>query len=271
MKQINEYLKENNIVSINEMLTAGIAFIAVLCGACALHFGIKLGRKITKYAGNFWDWAIGEKDIDASLSMTSAKESLMESEDKFDKSKVQPMQIDTAEHLQMVVDKSKPKMTKEGGKGFYIFQQLFKEDPEFKKLNKAPYYPNYVIFMDPGSEDNPNEKPNFYGMLGFSLKYWEVVAKKGKTEEIKNIGSEFKKYINIFAVQTDPQYAKQGLFEIYLESLKKACKEVKADGLTIKLENDDLSKVFEKYGFKKIEGLDKYMSLTLKKKKDEKA
>ena len=58
------------------------------------------------------------------------------------------------------------------------------------------------------------------------------------------------------------------MFEVYLEDMKKAVKEAKMEGLTIKYANDDIAKVFEKSGFKKIEGLDGYMVLTLNKPED---
>lgn len=258
MRNISEFCKER-IIPINEVLGA---VLVVLCAAAALHFTVKGTRKVVKCVGDFWDWALGEKDVNMSV------ESLNEGEEKLDKSKVQPMQVDKEDVLVKVIEKTEPKVTKNGGKGFYVFQKLLKEDSNFNKINKAPYYPNYVVFMDAGSKDKPNEKPNFYGMLGFSMKYWKAVAKKGKTEEIKKAASEFKNHISIFAVQTDPQYAKQGLFEVYLEALKKAVKEAKMDGLTIKYEDDKLAETFEKYGFKKIENLKGYMSLSMKEKKD---
>lgn len=258
MKSIREYCKEN-ITPINESLLVSVIFI--LCAACALHFGIKIGRAICKKLNDFWDWALAEKDI--SMRFESKEE-------KFDKKKVQPMQIDKPDILEKVIAKTEPKTTKKGGKGFYIFNDLLKDDPDLKKINKAPYYPNYVVFMDAGDEKNPDIRPNFYGMLGFSIKYWKVVSKKGKTDDIKKVAAEHKNFINIFAVQTDPQYAKQGLFEVYLEALKKAVKETKMEGLTIKCDDDKLTEIFEKYGFKKIDNLKGYLSLPLKEKKDEK-
>ena len=194
--------------------------------------------------------------------MSQASESLNEAKkQKFDKNNVMPQQIESPDILQKVIDKTGPKSTNKTKKGFYVFQQLLKEDSNFKKINKAPYFPNYVVFMDPGSEDNPDQKPNFYGMLGFSVKYWKVVSKKGKDEKIKEAASKLINYMNIFAVQTDPKYAKEGLFDIYLESMKKAVKELKMTGITIKYEDEALAEVFAKYGFKKIDDLEGYMIL----------
>ena len=50
--------------------------------------------------------------------------------------------------------------------------------------------------------------------------------------------------------------------------MKKAVKEAHMEGLTIKYANDDIAKVFEKSGFKKIEGLDGYMIMILNKKEE---
>ena len=106
-------------------------------------------------------------------------------------------------------------------------------------------------------------------MLGFSIKYWNVVAKKGKDAKIKEAASKLTDYLNIFAVQTDPKYAKAGLFDVYLESMKKAVKELKMTGITIKYEDEALAEVFAKYGFKKIDDLDRYMILGEKKEEEQ--
>lgn len=250
MKHLNEYINEE--LQINEFL------VTALCAAVICHFTVKGLKKIRKYSNNFWDWATGEKN----LSMSQASESLNEAKkQKFDKNNVMPQQIESPDILQKVIDKTGPKSTNKTKKGFYVFQQLLKEDSNFKKINKAPYFPNYVVFMDPGSEDNPDQKPNFYGMLGFSVKYWKVVSKKGKDEKIKEAASKLINYMNIFAVQTDPKYAKEGLFDVYLESMKKAVKELKMTGITIKYEDEALAEVFAKYGFKKIDDLEGYMIL----------
>lgn len=257
MKHLNEYINEE--LQINESF-----LLMALCGAVALHFTVKGMKAIRKHAGNFWGWALGERNLS-----TQAAESNLENNEpiteakKFDKSKVQPMQVPDEKVLGQLMDLLKSDAKKKSG--FYVFDNLFKETPELKKLNKNPYFANYVVFMDAGTSDNEDQKPNFYGMVGFSLKYWKVVAKKGKDEKIKEAASKLIKYINIFAVQTDKKYAKKGLFEVYLEDMKKAVKEAKMDGLTIKYETDELAEVFSKYGFEKIEGLDGYMQLTLNK------
>lgn len=262
MIRLNQYINEE--LQINEGL-----LILCLLGAVATHFAVKAGKKCKKYGDNFWGWALGEKEI----SMSNASESLNESEDnkkKFDKSKVQPAQIEKDDILKKVIEKTEPESSEKSKKGFYVFQNLLKENPELGKINKAPYFANYVLFMDPGDKDHEDQKPNFYGMLGFSVKYWSVVAKKGKDEKIKEVAKNYTKYLNIFAVQSDPQYVKQGLFDIYLDTMKNAAKELHMDGITIKYDNDKLVEVFKKYGFEKIEDLDNYMMLPLKVKKEDK-
>ena len=262
MKHLNEY--------INESLAVGTIILLTLCGACASHFGIKGLKKIGRTCGNFWDWALGQKDLhlsaSASESLEDDNELLLEAK-KFDKTKVQPMQVTDQDILDKLIEFFKIETKKKSG--FYVFNQLFKDIPELKQLNKAPYYANYVVFMDAGDKDNEEQKPKFYGMLGFSLKYWKTIAKKGKDEKVKEAASKLIKYINIFGVQTDKKYAKQGLFEVYLNDMKNAVKEAKMEGLTIKYDNEDVVEVFKKYGFEKIEGLDGYMILTLNKKEEE--
>lgn len=261
MKHIKEYINEE--LQLNEGL-----LLMALCGAAALHFSIKGMKAIRKHAGNFWGWALGERDLNVG---TTAAESLddrhniinEDEEGKINKDNIQPMQVPDEKVLGQLMDVLKSDAKKK--QGFYVFDNLFNETPELKKLNKAPYFANYVVFMDPGSDEKKDEKPNFYGMLGFSLKYWKVIAKKGKTDEIKAAGAKLSNYINIFAVQTDAKYAKQGLFEVYIEDMKKAAKEAHMDGLTIKYANDDIAKVFEKSGFEKIDELKGYMILTLNK------
>lgn len=263
MKHIKEYFLLNERISlinnyINESLTVGAILLYSLCAACASHYAIKGLKKISKMGQDFWNWAIDESLNDSQI--------IEGDNTNIDKSKIMPMQIPDEKILDKLMNKLKSDAKKK--QGFYVFDKLFNETPELKKLNKAPYFANYVVFMDPGSDDKKDEKPNFYGMLGFSLKYWAVVAKKGKDEKIKEAASNLTKYINIFAVQTDAQYAKQGLFEVYIEDMKKAVKEVKMEGLTIKYEDDKLAETFAKYGFKKIEGLDHYMILSSNKQEE---
>lgn len=266
MKHLNNYIIENfndnEILQINEVITAaaiGAFTVYALCAACVSHFSIKGLKKVGETGRKFWNWAIGESlENNANI----IEESIIE-EKKFDKSKVQPMQVPDEEILNRLMEKFKTDAKKKNG--FYVFDQLFKDTPELKNINKKPYYPNYVVFMDAGSEENEDVKPNIYGMLGFSLKYWNTVAKKGKDEKIKEEASKLTKYINIFGVQTDKKYAKKGLFEVYLEDMKKAVKEVKYEGLTIKYENDDIAEIFAKYGFEKIDELKGYMILTTNK------
>lgn len=259
MKSIKEYINEHLI---NESIL--IAGLACLCGAAALHFGVKLTKKVANHSSNFWGWALGEKE----MKIQNASESLNEDKkEKFDKSKVQPMMIPSDDILDKVIKVSEAKGGK-NKKGFYYFQELLKNEPDLKKLNKAPYFPNYVSFMDAGSKDKPDVKPNFYGLLGFSLKFWEVQSKKAKDEEIKSFAKEHANFLHIFAVQTDPKFAKLGLFDVYIENMKKACKEAKMEGITIKCDDEDLQKVYAKYGFSISESNKNYMLLTLNKKEE---
>lgn len=256
MKRLKEYIEED--AQINEAILTNIIFC--LCVCVTVRYSVKLTRKLLGGIRKFWDWVIGD-NVSESVSIYDSK---------FDKSKVLPMQITDQKILDSIFDITKTKKAKKNNDstGFFKFLELLEEQPELKKLNKPPYYPNYVMFMDAKTDDD--KRPNFYGMLGFSLKYWEQVAKKGKDEKIKNIGEEYKDYINIFAVQTNPEFAKQGLLDVYLNNMKKAVKETHKSGLTIKYDNEDLIKVFEKYGFVKIEDIDNYMYLPLKEKKEEK-
>jgi len=273
MIRLNEYIKEeleNDIQPINESLILYGLLTAVL-----VHFGIRVGKKVTNAVKNFWDWVCDDKRID--VTMKTPNESLIsytnninevKKEINFDKSKAQPALIDTEETFEKVLQAVK--IVSKRKKGFYIFDDLLKDQPELKKINKAPYFPNYALFLDAGDKDNENKRPNFYGIVGFSLKYWKVMSKKSKDQKLKEQASNYKNYINIFAVQTEPKYAKQGLFEVYIESMKKAVKEAKMEGLTIKGDNEDLNKIYEKYGFKKCDDLEGYMALTLKEKDEDK-
>lgn len=263
MKSIQQYINEH--LQINESLLGGALW--VLCGAAALHFGIKLCRKVVNVITDFWDWALADKDI----GFQSAKESLNENnvtiEDKFDKSKVQPMQIPDVKILDKIIALSEPKGGK-NKKGFYYFNNLLKEQPELKAMNKQPYYANYVAFMDAGSADKPEQKPNFYGLVGFSLKYWQMMIKRGKTPEEKNIAKQYAKYMHIFAVQTEPKFAKLGLLDVYIQNLKQACKSNKLNGITIYCADEDLQKVYERYDFVVSDENKEIMVLHINKKKD---
>lgn len=262
MRTLVEYINEKYEEQLNESLIMGA--LVCLCGAAALHFGVKLTKKVANGCNNFWGWALGEKE----MSMQNASESLNEDKkEKFDKSKVQPMMIPSDDILEKVIEISEPKGGK-NKKGFYYFQELLKNEPDLKKLNKAPYFANYVSFMDAGSKDKPEVKPNFYGLLGFSLKFWAIQAKKAKDEEIKSFAKEHANFLHIFAVQTDPKFAKLGLFDVYIENMKKACKEANMEGITIKCDDEDLQKVYAKYGFSISESNKDYMLLTLNKKEE---
>ena len=262
MKSIQQYINEH--YQINESFV--IAGLWCLCAAAALHFGVKLTRKIANVCDDFWGWAVGDKEITMQTARESLNESNITKEDKFDKSKVQPMQIPDEKILDKVIAISEPKGGK-NKKGFYYFNTLLKEQPELKKLNKQPYYPIYVAFMDAGSEDKPEERPNFYGLVGFSMKYWGLQIKKGKTNEIKQFAKQHSKYMHIFAVQTDPKFAKLGLLDVYIENLKKACTINKLNGITIHCVDDELRKVYERYKFVMSDLDNEYMVLTLNDKK----
>ena len=95
------------------------------------------------------------------------------------------------------------------------------------------------------------------------------MSKASKDQKLKEQAKNYSKYINIFAVQTDPQYAKQGLFDVYIEKMKDAVKETKMAGLTIKGDNDKLIEVYKKAGFVPCEDLEGYMKLDLSKKEEE--
>ena len=248
-KYIYEELQEQNI---NESI-----LLMCLCGAIATHFAVRGLKKVRKVSKGFWDWATGETKL-----TTTAAESLNE-EKKFDKNKIEPAMIESADILDKVIKCTKAEAKKK--QGFYILDKLINDTPELKKINKAPYYPNYVIYMDAGSKENEDQRPTFYGVMGFSLKYWTAISKNSKDQKVQEAAKNYKKYINIFVCQTDPQYAKQGLFEVYLESMKNACKEAKMIGLTIKADNDKLVELFKSYGFKTIENLDGYMEISFKK------
>lgn len=266
MIRLNQYIKEEleNNQPINESL-----ILYGLLGAVLIHFGIRAGKKVKNAVQNFWDWVCDDKRLTTTASNESLEEQIKETKEiNFDKSKAQPALIDTEETFEKVLQAVK--IVSKRKKGFYIFDDLLKEHPELKKINKAPYFPNYALFLDAGDKDNEKKRPNFYGIVGFSLKYWKVMAKKSKDQKLKEQASNYTNYVNIFAVQTEPKYAKQGLFEVYIESMKKAVKEAKMEGLTIKGDNEDLNKIYEKYGFKKCGDLDGYMALTLKEKDENK-
>ena len=263
MIRLNEYIKEEleNSQPINESV-----ILFGLMAAVLTHFGIRAGKKIKNVVQNFWDWVCDDKRLQMSTSNESLNEVNEAKDDNFDKSKAQPALIDTEETFEKVLQVVK--FVSKRKKGFYIFDDLLKEHPELKKINKAPYFPNYALFLDAGDKDNEKKRPNFYGIVGFSLKYWKVMTKKSKDQKIKEQASNYTNYINIFAVQTEPKYAKQGLFEVYIANMKKAVKEAKMDGLTIKGDNKDLVQLYEKYGFKKCDDLDGYMALKLKDDKE---
>lgn len=254
MKTLKEFINEN-------LVTESFLLIG-LCGAIATHFAVRGLKKVRNVSKGFWDWACGDTKL-----TTTAAESLNEGEEpKFDKSKVEPAMIESPEILDKVIAATKAEAKKK--QGFYVLDSLLQENQDLKKINKAPYFPNYVIYMDAGSKENESQKPNFYGVIGFSIKYWEVMAKASKDEKIKEAAKNYTKYINIFAVQTDPKYAKQGLFEVYLNSMKDAVKEAKMSGLTIKGDGDKLSELYKKYGFEDCKDMKGYLALTLKKQND---
>jgi hypothetical protein len=253
MKSLQEYI-----------ITEGIVFGCLFCLLAGLisRYTIKGINGAAKTLDGFWDWVTGKP----------MRESLNEELDdtlKFDKNDVKPVQIIRTDVLEKVIAMSEPKSGK-NKKGFYYFNNLLKEHPELKKINKGPYFAMYCAFMGGITKDD-NKKPDLYGLVGFSIKFWEMQIKKAKTTEAKEFAEKHKDYINIFAVQTDPKYAKNGLLEIYLNSMKSAVKETHMTGLTIYCEDPEMQQVYERYGFEKTNN-PQYMSMKLfnKKNKDEK-
>ena len=70
MRHIKEYFNNEEVNPINGYINESFLLMA-LCGAVALHFTVKGMKAIRKHAGNFWGWALGEKNL-----QTTAAESL---------------------------------------------------------------------------------------------------------------------------------------------------------------------------------------------------
>lgn len=244
------------------IITEGILFGCLFCllAGVVCRYTVKGVNGAAKTLDSFWDWVTGKpirESINEKLDDTKT----------FNKNDVQPVQIVKPEVLEKVIEMSEPKSGK-NKKGFYYFNNLLKESPELKKINKGPYYPMYCAFFAGITKDS-NKRPTLLGLVGFSLKYWETQIKRGKTEDIKEFASKYSDYINIFAVQTDPKYAKNGLLEVYINNLKEAVKEKKMSGLTIYCEDPEMENVYTRYGFEKTEN-EQYMVLKLNDNKDKK-
>ena len=69
-RKMIEYFNNEEVNPINGYINESFLLMA-LCGAVALHFTVKGMKAIRKHAGNFWGWALGEKNL-----QTTAAESL---------------------------------------------------------------------------------------------------------------------------------------------------------------------------------------------------
>lgn len=190
-------------------------------------------------------------------------------EEKVKVKDIYPMQILNKDILQKIVDTSNPKAPAKdkGGKGLYAFAELLKKESALLDIGKKPLVPIYVCFMSNEGKDPKDSK--FYGIAGFSVNYFTTKNKAVVSEIDEDILKQMKGFLHILIWQTDPEYAKAGLAKTYVETLKKAAKELNAPAITIKKVDDKVNELYKGLGFKEHDKLKDYLLLPLKQNKKE--
>jgi hypothetical protein len=257
MKSFNEYIVyEENI---NESL-----ILNCLAGAF-VAWGIK----------SFFKTAESIKDSSETLQFiwktvfennNDNEQPLLEEEEpkkkiKLTKDKIKAIQIPDEKILKQAIEATKPSLSKDGksGTGLYTIAGKIKDNADFGKIDKKPYYINYAAFV--------TEDRQICGMFGFSIKFWHAMLKKDDADKkVKELAKKYQKALHIFDMQICPEFEEDVVYEVVWDTFEKIIKELKISTITIHYDSKEELDIYKKHGFEEIEGTKEYLVLTKNKK-----
>lgn len=234
MRSLHSYIIEDNIRSIDDMMNESL-ILTCLAGACLMHFGIKIGKKLSKAVQGVWHWMWCE-------SLQEAKDE----DKKVDISKVQILQIPDKKTLLHIIQQSKPVVPQgdKEGHGLYKLAKLLTANKELKNVGLGKEQPMYAGLID--------KEKNIYGVFGFSSKHWISLVKDAKLGEF---AKHHKKTLHIYCIDILPEYEMGDLIKPIIDIMPKLCKELKLYGTTIQYFDNDKD-VLLKVGFKEVKNMD---------------
>lgn len=132
-------------------------------------------------------------------------------------------------------------------KGFWLFLEALKKDENaYGNINKEPWYINYIKCEATYTKDNKKNK-NICGLISYSLKYWDDDNNKPIDGNI----------MHIFDIQTISTF--KGLLSEYFKKLEEIAESNNCKALTLQRYTDSLKDVYEKHGFKPVDGQNNLM------------
>ena len=157
-------------------------------------------------------------------------------------------EVSDADELKKIIDDSGAKINNK--KGFWLFLEALKKDKaSYGNINKEPWYINYIKCEATYTKDN-KKNTNICGLISYSLKYWDNEDNKKNKPINGNI-------MHIFDIQTISTF--KGLLSEYFKKIKEIAESNKCKALTLQCYKPSLKNVYEKHGFKIVEGQNNLM------------
>ena len=155
-------------------------------------------------------------------------------------------EVSNADELKKIIEDSGP--DKVNNEGFWLFlEALEKDEDAYGNINKEPWYINYIKCEATYKKDN-KKNTNICGLISYSLKYWD------DNDKNKPINGNI---MHIFDIQTISTF--KGLLSKYFEKIKEIAESNKCKALTLQCYKPSLKNVYEKHGFKIVEGQNNLM------------
>ena len=150
--------------------------------------------------------------------------------------------------LKKIIKESEP--DKVNNEGFWLFSEALKKDKKaYGNINKEPWHINYIKCEATYTKDN-KKNTNICGLISYSLKYWDNEDNKKNKPINGNI-------MHIFDIQTISTF--KGLLSKYFEKIEEVAESNKCKALTLQCYKPSLKNVYEKHGFKIVEGQNNLM------------
>lgn len=258
MRSLKDYISEqlNNNQPINEM------FLTCLVGLAMASLGIKLVKGIGNGVAACWNAVLGDQlsRIDSSLE-TINNDIITEKKQKISSKNLFVLQVPDENTLKQVINKTKPQegVTTDKGHGLWTLAKKLGENKELLKVNNGDIKPQYAAIIKKKTND-------IVGMFGFSIDYWDAVAKSNAKN--KKLAKQFNKYIHIIDIDICPEYEIDSIDEFVWDTIFKVQKELKTKGITIWADDDNEKQEYRDKGFDTVKGHNNIMFVNNKDYKE---
>ena len=165
-----------------------------------------------------------------------------------DITKLKFYEVSDYSELKKIIKDSGP--DKVNNEGFWLFSEALEKDEDaYGNINKEPWYINYIKCEATYTKGNKENK-DICGLISYSLKYWDNEDNKKNKPINGNI-------MHIFDIQTISTF--KGLLSKYFEKIEEVAESNKCKALTLQCYKPSLKNVYEKHGFKIVEGQNNLM------------